>query len=62
MLKAGAELGFSPASRTRVQVVRDIASNPFARNGVRYNPVYPVRKPWELPADDEDDPAEKFFR
>jgi P27 family predicted phage terminase small subunit len=27
MLKAGAELGFSPASRTRVQVVREIANN-----------------------------------
>ena len=60
MIKAGAELGFSPASRTRVQVVRDIANNPFARNGVRYNPVYPTRKPWELPEED-DDPAERYF-
>jgi len=61
MIKAGAELGFSPASRTRVQVVRDTGFNPFARNGVRHNPVYPTRKPWEFPYPEEDNEPDEFF-
>jgi P27 family predicted phage terminase small subunit len=58
MIKAGAELGFSPASRTRVQVSPSLDSNPFAR--FRADPFR--RKPWELPEPDEPDPMDRFFR
>jgi P27 family predicted phage terminase small subunit len=51
MLKSAAELGFTPSSRTRVQVAPLLTDNPFARNGYRH------RKPWET----IDDPADEFF-
>ena len=55
MLKAGAELGFSPASRSRVQVVAVSGSNPFLRNGVRHDPFNPRPKPWECGAYEPDE-------
>jgi P27 family predicted phage terminase small subunit len=35
MLKAAAELGFSPVSRSSVSVDRESSGNPFANNGRR---------------------------
>jgi len=46
MLKAGAELGFTPSSRTRVQVAAGRPQDPYDRF---FNPT--GRKPWELPGD-----------
>ncbi len=40
MLKAAAELGFTPSSRSRVQVIPDGSDNPFAR--------FRRGKPWEF--------------
>ena len=40
MLKAASELGFTPSSRSRVQIEPSTSSNPFALNGRR-------PKPWE---------------
>ena len=49
MLKAGAELGFSPSSRSRVQVEAD-RSGPFAWLRDRNNdPDNLIAKPWEYP-------------
>ena len=50
MLKAAAELGFTPSSRSRVQVVPTSRENPFARfhDPARFN-----RKPWEDTQPDE---------
>ena len=58
MIKAGVELGFSPASRSRVQVVAVSGSNPFLRNGVRHDPFNPRPKPWEFDGRHEPD---EFF-
>jgi P27 family predicted phage terminase small subunit len=41
MLKAAAELGFTPSSRSRVQIEPERGADPFASNGYRN------RKPWE---------------
>jgi len=49
MLKAAAELGFTPSSRSRVQIVPDVSDNPFAK--------FRQRKPWEYGGD----PADEFF-
>lgn len=57
MLKAGAELGFSPSSRSRVSVSPDPATNPFLRIGLRPGGFGSQRKPWETDAD----PADEFF-
>ena len=58
MIKAGAELGFSPASRSRVQVVAVSGSNPFLRNSVRHDPFNSRPKPWEFDGRHEPD---EFF-
>jgi hypothetical protein len=74
MIKAGAELGFSPASRTRVQVSPSSLGNSLAR--LRGDPFRP--KPWEIgQIDDPDgllatpwdrngrgepDPTDRFFK
>jgi hypothetical protein len=51
MLKAAAELGFSPSSRSRVQVTADPKDGPFAALIHRYDdPFNPRLKPWELQA------------
>jgi P27 family predicted phage terminase small subunit len=50
MLKAAAELGFTPSSRSRVQVEPAAQGNPFANNGRR-------PKPWEMVPD----PTDRFF-
>ena len=58
MLKAGAELGFSPSSRTRVQVEPGL-NGPLAWLRDRHvDPHNPFAKPWDY---DTDDPAERFF-
>jgi P27 family predicted phage terminase small subunit len=49
MLKAAAELGFTPSSRSRVQVVPDRSDNPFAR--------FRQPKPWEFTGE----PTDEFF-
>ena len=56
MLKAAAELGFSPSSRSRVQVAPDPRDGPFANNGWRNrDPFNPPRKPWEYPGREPDE-------
>lgn len=51
MLKAGAELGFSPSSRTRVQVE---SSHRFDWLGnARANPGGLLAKPWQYGKKDE---------
>jgi P27 family predicted phage terminase small subunit len=61
MLKAGAELGFSPSSRTRVQVAPGARGGPLAwlhdPDGLIARP-----KPWEFGRDDAEDPGEQFFQ
>ena len=69
MLKAGAELGFSPSSRTRVQVVPDLTNNPFARFhrqktwefGEVHDPDGLLARPLDSEPSAETDPADKFF-
>jgi P27 family predicted phage terminase small subunit len=61
MLKAGAELGFSPSSRTRVQIAPDRSNNPFARNGVRSDAIGGAPKPWNFGSSEEADAADEFF-
>ena len=52
MLKAGAELGFSPSSRTRVQVDKGLNS-PFAWLRERNNdPDDLIAKPWAYEPDE----------
>jgi hypothetical protein len=49
MLKAAAELGFSPSSRSRVQVTADPKDGPFAAMIRRYyDPFDTLSKPWEV--------------
>lgn len=59
MLKAGAELGFSPSSRTRVQVDRGLNSPLAWLREPGADPDNLLGKPWDFPPID---PAEKFFR
>jgi P27 family predicted phage terminase small subunit len=62
MLKAAAELGFSPSTRSRVQVTADPRDGPFAALRRKYDdPFNPLRKPWETDTDEEDDPAAKYL-
>jgi P27 family predicted phage terminase small subunit len=57
MLKAGAELGLSPSSRTRVQVDKGLNS-PFAWLRERHNdPDNLIAKPWQY---DQNEPDEFF--
>jgi P27 family predicted phage terminase small subunit len=61
MLKAGAELGFSPSSRTRVQVDRGL-NGPLAWLRERINdPHNLLAKPWEFDGQEESDPTDRFF-
>jgi P27 family predicted phage terminase small subunit len=56
MLKAAAELGFSPSSRSRVQVSADPKDGPFAALIRRYDdPFNPRPKPWEVQGREPDD-------
>jgi P27 family predicted phage terminase small subunit len=58
MLKAGAELGFSPSSRTRVQVDKGL-NGPLAWLRDRNNdPDNLLAKPWDFDAEDR---AERYF-
>ena len=60
MLKAGAELGFSPASRTRVQVANERAS-PFAwLRDPRNDPDGLIKKPWDTERWEVDEKDEFF--
>ncbi len=60
MLKAGAELGFSPASRTRVQI--DGLTGPLAwLRDKNSDPEGLLAKPWDVGRWQEADPAERFF-
>jgi P27 family predicted phage terminase small subunit len=73
MLKAGAELGFSPSSRSRVQLTPDPRDGPFAAlRRQRDDPFNPRPKPREYTGrsdehepdeffDDEIDPAAKYL-
>ena len=69
MLKAGAELGFAPSSRTRVQVAPSLVNNPFARFrrpkpwecGEIDDPDGLLAKPWDSEASMGQDPADRFF-
>jgi P27 family predicted phage terminase small subunit len=55
MLKAGAELGFSPSSRTRVQVDKGLNS-PFAWLRERHNdPDNLIARPWDYEPDEFSD-------
>jgi P27 family predicted phage terminase small subunit len=61
MLKAGAELGFSPASRTRVQI--EGLSGPMAWLHDRdSDPDGLIAKPWNVGQRGEPDPTDKYFR
>jgi P27 family predicted phage terminase small subunit len=60
MLKAGAELGFSPASRTRVQVANDRAS-PFAWLRDHDDPDDLIARPWNFNGQTEASSADEFF-
>ena len=58
MLKAAAELGFSPSSRSRVQV------SPGARGGPLawiHDPDNLLAKPWDFDRWGDEDPGERFF-
>jgi P27 family predicted phage terminase small subunit len=69
MLKAGAELGFSPSSRSRVQVVPDVSPSPFSRFrrakpwefGEVHDPDGLLATPWGSKEDSGADPADRFF-
>ncbi len=59
MLKAGAELGFSPSSRTRVQIEKGM-NGPLAWLRDRKNdPDNLLGMPWDFGGED---PAERFFK
>jgi hypothetical protein len=61
MLKAGAELGFSPASRRRVQVANERTS-PFAwLDDPRVDPDGLIAKPWDYHGHPEPSSTDKFF-
>jgi P27 family predicted phage terminase small subunit len=61
MLKAGAELGFSPSSRSRVQVTPDPREGPFAALRKRFDDPFNARpKPWETGRNAPDD-TDRYF-
>ncbi len=61
MLKAGAELGFSPASRTRVQI--EGLSGPMAwLHGRDSDPDGLIAKPWSQQGWADRDPTDKYFQ
>jgi P27 family predicted phage terminase small subunit len=57
MLKAAAELGFSPSSRSRVQVEGGLRS-PFSWLNSKDHEMLGPGKPWEYDAD----PTDRFFK
>jgi phage terminase small subunit len=62
MLKAGAELGFSPSSRSRVQVMPDARDGPFAAlRRQRDDPFNPRAKPWEYTGRADEHELDEFF-
>jgi P27 family predicted phage terminase small subunit len=69
MLKAGAELGFSPSSRSRVQVVPAFAGSQFARLrrhkpwefGELDDPDGLIARPWDQGQGAEQDAKDEFF-
>ena len=61
MLKAGAELGFSPASRTRVQVANERASPLAWLRDQRHDPDGLIKKPWHTEWREEQDEKDEFF-
>ncbi len=62
MLKAGAELGFSPSSRSRVQVLPDPRDGPFAAlRRQRDDPFNARPKPWNYSGRDDGMEPDEFF-